>query len=54
MKKICVTDAIRMIKPIEHDELAMAIFDLNHSIVTSGETCELEHCTDRAAKARKQ
>lgn len=54
IKRICVTDAIALMKPIEHDPVAMAFIDQMYSIVTSGETCEMEHCTDRAAKARKQ
>lgn len=54
MIRICIADAIKLIEPIEHDKVAMAIIDQNYSIVTSSESCELEHCTDRAAKARKQ
>jgi hypothetical protein len=53
MKKICVTDAIKLIEPIAHDEVAMSIIDMTHSIVTSGATCEMEHCSDRKAKAIK-
>lgn len=54
MKRICVTDMIALLKPIQHDQLAQAILFATSSAVTSGETCEMEHCTARAAKARKQ
>lgn len=50
IKKICVTCAIKLIKPIEHDEVALAMFDQSYSIVTSDQTCEMKRCISRADK----
>jgi len=50
MKRICVTDAIKLLEPIEHDEVALAMFEQSYSVVTSSAICELKHCSARRAE----
>lgn len=53
MTRICIVCAIKLIKPIEHDEVALAMFDQSYSIVTSDKTCEMKRCISRADKLTK-
>ena len=53
MKRICVTDAAKLLEPIEHDEVALAMFAQSYSVVTSSAICELKHCSARRAETRE-
>lgn len=50
MKKICVTDAARLLEPIEHDKIALAMFEQSYSVVTSSALCQMKHCSARRAE----
>lgn len=54
MKRICITDAIKLVKPIEHDPIALAMFDQSYSVVTSSSACELKHCSGRRAETLEE
>jgi hypothetical protein len=53
IQKICIADAMKLLKPIENDQVAIEMFDHSYQIITDQEICEMKRCSARTIKNMK-